>query len=137
MLLRPFKGEQKDSAFLLSAAAAWLLSAAWLVLVCALVLHHMAAGERILAYVSSAVSFLAAVAAGAAAAGKRREGRLYAAIFSAAVIVTALLTVGFMIRGSRMDPSAVLSVVSFSFAGCLTGAMLQRGKRKKKQYPNP
>ena len=138
-MLKSVKGDFFDSGFLLSAVVTWFLSAVLLLLLSSFVLHKLAVGERSLAYASSVISFLAAAFAGAAAARKRKGGSFYTALISAAVIVTALLTVGFIIEGSRLDPSGVLSVVSFTFAGCVVGAMLFGGRNrvKKKYYPKP
>ena len=109
-MFRSLKGELPDSSFLLRAAAQ----------------HGVDARE-----------LLAAVGAGIAAAKKRRTGAVYTALLSAAVLVTALLTVGFLIAGEKLDPSAVLSLVSFSFAGCLFGAVVlcHPAKKHRKSYP--
>ena len=120
--------------FLLSAAAAWGISAAALVLVGALLLRLLHAGEETLAYVSAAVSFLSAFAAGHAAASKKGGGRLAAGLISGAALCILLLTVGFLISGSSLDASAVLSVASFTAAGALSGALLVRsGKRRQRK----
>ena len=131
------KGEYPDSAFLLKAAAAWLICSLILLPTAALVLNACGATERALSMTSSAISFLAAVGAGLAAAKKRRAKTVYTALLSAAVLTTALLTLGFLIAGEKLDPSAVLSLVSFSFAGCLVGAVLlgRPPKRDRKFYP--
>ncbi len=136
-MFRSLKGELPDSSFLLRAAAAWLLCALILLPAAALVLNASGATERALSMTSSAISFLAAVGAGIAAAKKRRTGVVYTALLSAAVLVTALLTVGFLIAGEKLDPSAVLSLVSFSFAGCLFGAVVlcNPAKKNRKSYP--
>lgn len=133
------KGDFFDSGFLLSAVVAWILSALVLLTAAAILLHELGCGAGSLGYASSAVSFLSAVCAGAAAAHRRRTGNLYTAAISAAVIVTALLTVGFLIDGVEIDASAVMSVVSFTFAGCMVGAvLLYRPERRGKRYvPRP
>ncbi len=136
-LLRSLKGDFPDSGFLLKAAGAWLLSALLLLPAAALTLNALGATERALSMTSSLISFLSAAFAGAAAARKRRSGSVYTALLSAAVLVTALLTVGFLIAGESIDPSAVLSLVSFSFAGCLVGAVLCYRPVNKRRKPGP
>ena len=113
-------------AFLLSAAIAWALCAAALVLLGALLLRLMHAGEEALAYVSAAVSFLAAFAAGRAAAAKNAGARLAAGLITGGALCILLLSIGFLIRGGGLDASAVLSVSSFTLAGALSGALLFR-----------
>ncbi|MCR5577360.1 MAG: TIGR04086 family membrane protein [Oscillospiraceae bacterium] len=119
--------------FLLSAAAAWAISAAALVLVGALLLRLLHAGEETLAYVSAAVSFLAAYAAGRAASSKNGGGSFAAGLISGATLCIVLLTVGFLINGRSLDASAVLSVASFTLAGALSGALLYRSGKRKHQ----
>lgn len=135
-MLSNMKGEYFDSVFLLSAIVVWVLSAFVLLPVAAIILNETAAGEQSIGYVSSAVSFLSAAAAGWAAAGKRKKGSLYTALLTAVVIITALLTVGFLIDGTKLEPSAVMSVISFTFAGCMVGAVLLyrpgRGRKSRK-----
>ena len=113
-----------DAGFLFSAAAAWGLSAGILLCLAAAMAGLTNAGETALGYYSSALSFLTAAAAGAAAARRRQTGGILTAFAAATAIIILLLTIGFMIKGEHMDPSAVLSVVSFTCAGCLVGSCL-------------
>ena len=122
------------------AAAAWTVSATVLLTIASAIINASDCGEYIMGYVCSALSFLSAFSAGAAAAGKGRKGTLYAGALTGAVITTVLLTVGFIVKGSETEASAVLSVVSFTFAGSIAGAVLfGRGSAsKRKRYaPRP
>ena len=121
--------------FLLKAAGAWLLTAALLLFPAAAFLHVRRFPAQTLAYVSAAVSFLAAVAAGAAAGRQRRGGALVTAFLTAMVLIICLLTVGYLIRGKAPEPAGVLSVVSFTLAGCAFGAVFfsTQGKRAGRQ----
>ena len=133
--MRPYlKGEYYDSGFILSAVLAWILSAALLLLICSILLNELGCNEQSLGYVSSLISFLAAVAAGVAAARKRKSGLLYTALITASVIVTALLTLGFLINGPDIEPSAIMSIISFSYSGCLVGMFFYTPGRKRKHY---
>ena len=42
-----------------------------------------------------------------------------------------LLTAGFLIAGKGMDPSGILSVLSFTMTGCLAGAILLGGRKRE------
>ena len=130
-MFRFMKGEFPDSAFLLKALGTWAICVLILLPAAAVILNAVGATERALSITGSAISFLAAVGAGLAAAKKRRSAGVYTALLSAAVLVTALLTVGYLIAGEELDPSAVLSLVSFSFAGCLVGAVILYRPNKK------
>lgn len=122
--------------FLLGAATAWGLSAGILLCLTALAAGITKAGETTLAYCSSALSFLTAAAAGLAAARQRKAGGLVTALIAATAIVILLLTLGFLIKGGQLDPSAVLSVVSFTYAGCLVGAcLLYKPVKKTEKHP--
>ena len=122
------------------AAAAWTSSAIVLLIITSDVINASDCGEYIIGYVCSALSFLSAFSAGAASAGKSRKGTVYVGALTGAVITTVLLTVGFIVKGTETEASAVLSVVSFTFAGSIAGAVLfGRGNAsKRKRYaPRP
>lgn len=129
---------------LLRALLAWLASATILCFLTACVIRAHNVRSEYYAYLSAGLSFLCAASAGAA--GCRGEGRLGAGLLCALALSIVLLTVGFLCSGGHPDPSAVLSVLSFSFAGCLTGSLLFGGKtaeqkrsrfqQKKKQNRN-
>lgn len=118
-----------DLRFLLAAGAAWLAAACILLLAAASAASIFELGERGLGYLSSAVSFLAAVMAGMFASRKMRMSGLFASLLTATVLVIALLTAGFLAEGEKMDPSAVLSIVSFTYAGVIFGVLLRPTKK--------
>lgn len=122
------------------AAAAWTVSAIVLLVIASAIINTSDCGEYIMGYVCSALSFLSAFSAGAAAAGKGGKGTVYIGALTGAVITTVLLTVGFIVKGAETEASAVLSVVSFTFAGSIAGAVIfGRGNvSKRKRYaPRP
>ena len=131
------KEEFRDLSFLLSAAAAWLLCAVVLLSLGTLLANGTGMGEQGIAYLSSALSFLCAAAAGRSAARRRKSSALSTALLSATALVILLLTVGFLIKGESMDPSSILSLVSFTYAGVLLGTTLlyHPGNRRKKPLP--
>ena len=114
-----------DAGFLASAAAAWCLCAVVLLCMTALIAASTGVGEQMLGYLSSFNSFFCASAAGAAAINRSRMSRMFTALVTGTALVILLLTVGFLIRGEEMDPSSILSVVSFTYAGVLTGTVFR------------
>lgn len=122
------------------AAAAWTVSAIVLLVIASAVINASDCGEYIMGYACSALSFLSAFAAGAAAAGTGKKGTVYVGALTGAIITTVLLTVGFIVKGAETEASAVLSVVSFTFAGSIAGAVIF-GKgtvtRRKRYAPRP
>lgn len=122
------------------AAAAWTASAIVLLVIASAVINASDCGEYIMGYACSALSFLSAFAAGAAAAGRGKKGTVYVGALTGAIITTVLLTVGFIVKGAETEASAVLSVVSFTFAGSIAGAVIF-GKgtvtRRKRYAPRP
>lgn len=127
------KQNYADARFILSALGAWLVAALVLLVAASAIVNRAEMGSGSMGYVSSAISFLAAFAAGVRAGRVRRAGTLYTAAVSAAVITTLLLTVGFIIDGSDLEASGVLSVVSFTFTGCMAGCVFLGGGNKKKR----
>jgi hypothetical protein len=111
---------------LLRALLAWSLTALILLLLSALILSRTGTGSSSLGYLSSALSFLAALAAGLSAGGRKGNGFFLPALLTAGFLVLILLTAGSLL--GSLNPSGVLSVVSFSFAGVFFGALLARGK---------
>ena len=122
---------------MLSAGAAWAISAAALILLGAVLLRILHGGEESLAYMSAAVSFLSAFAAGVAAARKNGGKRLAAGLISGFALCILLLTVGFLIKADNLDPSAVLSVASFTITGALSGALLFGMGKKTRRKASP
>lgn len=118
-----------DLRFLPKALLGWVISAAVLLLLAAGIISKSTFSSASLGYVSSALSFLTALTAGAVAGRTRKGGALYAGLLTAAVLVICLLTAGFLAKGQDMEPSGILSVVSFSFAGCLFGSVFFSGKK--------
>ena len=124
------QGKLPDGSFLLSACLGWVIGAAVLLLCAALIANAVGFGERGLGYLSSAISFFAAVAAGVSGARKQSVARLPVALITATVLVIALLTIGFLIRGEEMDSSAILSIVSFTYAGVIAGMFVYPKKSR-------
>ncbi len=120
------------------AAAAWTVSAIVLLIIASAVINASDCGEYIMGYACSALSFLSAFSAGAAAARKSRKGTVYTGALTGAIITTVLLTIGFIVKGTETEASAVLSVVSFTFAGSIAGAVLfGRGNASKRKRYSP
>lgn len=119
-----------DLHFLPRALLGWLISAAALLLIAAGIISRAKISSASIGYVSSALSFLTALTAGIIAGQTRQGGALYAGGVTATALVICLLTAGFLMKGQDMEPSGILSVVSFSFAGCLFGSVFF-SKRKK------
>ena len=120
----------RDLSFLPRALCAWLICAAALLLCAAVLFASNAAPLSRMGYGSSIVSFFAALGAGLAAAFGRRDRRLPIALLTAGLLVALLLLTGFLIRG-RVEPDAVLSVVSFTLTGCVIGALLPPRRRRR------
>ena len=121
-----------EARIILSALLVWAVSALVLLCVTAFALTKLNSGEGAMGYVSSALSFLTAVCAGAAVGRCSSGGAIYPALLTAAVLTTALLTIGFIVAGASIQAAGVLSVVSFTFTGCAFGAVLFGGRKHKK-----
>ena len=140
------KDEFPDGLFLFSALIAWLLCAAILLVLAALIANAakmgeqgIKMGEQGIACLSSGVSFLCAAAAGKAAAESKKSNSLAIAVITATALVIFLLTAGFLIRGEDMAPSSVLSLVSFGYAGVLFGSLIlyKPDRPRSKRTVNP
>ena len=119
---------------MISALLTWMLSAFLLCLLCSALLNWGAIPARALGYCSSAISFLAAAAAGAAVA--RRGGNILNCLITALALLILLLTLGYLISSKALSASGILSASSFTLSGCVLGFVLSgkgesgaRGKR--------
>lgn len=132
-----FNGENRglpDGRYLLRAGLAWGVSASVLLLVGTLAANSLGLGEQGLGIMSSAVSFSAAFAAGFIATRSCTASRLFISLTTATALIIFLLTVGFLIKGEEMNASAILSIVSFTYVGVLSGSILPPRKRNGKKY---
>ena len=128
------RGSDMSAALLLRAAVIWAICAAALLLPSAAVLTMRPSTVQTLSYVSAGISFLAAFAAGITAGKGRRSRAFSCALLTALVLIAALLTAGFMIRGEAPEPAGVLSVTSFTLAGCISGGLLFSSAGKTRQW---
>ena len=133
------KGEYLDFSFLVSAFFIWLMSALVMLVISTIILNEFGCSEKSLGYTSSLLSFLTALCAGIAAGRKRKSGGLYTSLLTSTAIVIALLTIGFIIAGPDIEASAVMSLVSFTFAGCMAGIVFFSSpiQRRKRYRPQP
>ena len=120
-------------AFALRALAAWAAAALLLLFAAALIAKKAALDARVIAYMSAALSFIAAAAAGAWGVRGWQGARLVCGLLCGGCVTIVLLMLGFIIAGSDMPSDGVMSVASFTFAGCLLGSVIGgRGHRRKK-----
>ena len=123
--------ELPDARFILHAAAAWAAAALILALLAALAVSQLSIPAGTIGYISSAMSFIAALIAGSRAARERKTGAVYTGLVAGVVITTLALTLGFIVAGDSIAADGVLSVVTFTLAGCLVGSVFFAGGRRK------
>ena len=109
---------------------AWLVTAAALLPLFSFFLDRFSATERTLGFVSSALIFFTACAAGKRAAGGLMRSPLLCGVLCAASLVLPLLLCGFLIDRSSFSSDSILSLVSMSFAGALFGSVILGGHGK-------
>ena len=115
---------------LLRAMGAWAMAALALLPLAALLLSRLSVGSAALGYWSSGLSFLTAVFAGLTAGDRQRAGSLPVCLLTGLFLCITLLTAG-ILTGGGLDPSGILSVVSFTFAGVLLGGLVAGHGRKR------
>ena len=125
------RGEFK---YLLKAAAIWAVSALIMLLIAGIVYSRMDLSSDSMGYVSSAMSFIAALVAAMGALKNDKEGILYKALISAGFICLILLSIGYILDSEKLSPSGILSVVSFTFSGFLLGGLILSLKTGKKGH---
>lgn len=123
--------KEMDVRFLLTAFTAWLITSALLLVISSACVSLSGMGEEGLGYINSALSFLAALAAGAAAIRARKKGALYTGLVAGVTITIISLTLGYIISGRDIAPDGVLSVATFTLSGALLGSVLFSGRAGK------
>ena len=118
--------ELPEARVILHAAAAWAAAAVVLALLAALAAAQLSVPEGAMGYISSAMSFIAALVAGSRTARGRKTGAVYAGLVAGVVI-----TLGFIVAGDGIAEDGVLSVVTFTLAGCVAGSVFFAGGRKR------
>ena len=113
--------------FLLRALAAWIITVLPLLFIAAFIANKLSVDTSGLAYISAALSSIAAAAAGA------RGVRLVCGLLCGGFITILLLMLGFIIAGGELSSGGVMSTASFTIAGCVLGSMLGGHGRKKKK----
>ena len=128
--------------FLLRALAAWIITVLPLLFIAAFIANKLSVDTSGLAYISAALSSIAAAAAGArgvsAWQGARgvsawQGARLVCGLLCGGFITILLLMLGFIIAGGELSSGGVMSTASFTIAGCVLGSMLGGHGRKKKK----
>ena len=129
-----FLSDNKEKIFqpslLLRAITFWVIVAAALLLCASTLLSTGAVELASTGYISSAVSFISAVAAGYASADSEKGTRLLSGLLYGLIISGLLLLIGFIIRGS-LNRDAVLSCLCFTISGCLFGAFIHKRKKRR------
>ncbi|MBR1456300.1 MAG: hypothetical protein IJ594_03960 [Oscillospiraceae bacterium] len=111
---------------------AWIVCTAVGLILAASLVAKGAVGHSTVGYVSSALSFAAAICAGAAS--KSAGGGLGRALLRALATVVVLLTIGSLLSRGALTSAGILSVVTFTIAGYLVGSVLPlRGRRPKRR----
>lgn len=127
-------GKSPGLRMLVRALCIYVLAAFLLLVLASFTLWRSNVGSESLGYVSSAVSFLAAFLSARFLMHSQNQTSLAAALLFGLFLVIVLLTFGFLTGKRSLDPSGVLSVVSFTYAGVLAGSLLcfsAPGKRKR------
>ena len=109
---------------LVRALCVYVLSAFLLLVLASFLLWRSDVGSHVLGYVSSGISFLSSFLSTRLLLRSQKSQSLVTAMLFGVLLVILLLTLGFLAGERSLDPSGVLSVVSFTFAGVLLGGLL-------------
>lgn len=123
--------EAIDIRYLLSSLLFWMMCSAIMLPFAALGAHIFKCGETALAYISSSLSFVSALLAGAKAMHTRKRNAIGTAFVTGVCIIILALTLGFIVAGEKLDAAGILSVVTFTISGSLVGAVFFPGQKKQ------
>lgn len=111
----------------------WCLIAFLLLVSASLVLSRLPVGSSVLGYVSSSVNFLAALAAGVSL-NRGESNSIYPFLLLALLLLILLLTIGFLAGDRSLNPSGILSVVTFTVSGVLAGTLFHPRSSRRKSF---
>lgn len=113
------------------AIAIWFLCGIFSALIISYTLSLICKSEAFFGYCISAVSFIAAFIASRLILSSVTKGLVInAAILSTVFIILALL-IGFLIDSYAIDVSSILSLSTFTIAGCLSGCVFMPVKKNR------
>lgn len=124
--------EFPDVRFVLNAVVAWCVSALLLVVIASLIATLSGISLNAVAYISSALSFISAFVAGMRAMRERGKGAIITGAVVGVTITILALTLGFIIDAAKIQADGILSVVTFTIAGAVTGSVFCPQKKRKK-----
>ncbi len=132
-------GSSPGPGLLARSLCAYVFSALLLLVLAAFILSRSDVGSHVLGYVSSGISFLAAFLSTHLLLRYQKSNSLLSPILFGVLLVILLLTIGFLAGEHSLEPSGVLSVVSFTFAGALLGGLLplrlpRRSSRRRPDF---
>lgn len=110
--------------FLLRGLITWLISALILLTIATTIVSKCNISTASIGYISSGLSFLSAFFAGIFALKGNKSGLIVKGMILSSALTIFLLTIGFIIKGDSMKSAGILSVVSFTFSGCLLGCVM-------------
>ena len=110
--------------FLLRGLISWLISVLILLTIATIIVSKCDISTASIGYISSGLSFLTAFSAGMFALKGNKSGLLVKGMILSSALTIFLLTIGFIIKGDSMNSAGILSVVSFTFSGCLLGCVM-------------
>ena len=113
--------------FILYALKSWIIVSVLLLILSALILSAYPLNSSSIGYVSSAINFAGATFAGITAARCKHKSQLFMGLVSSVALVIILLTIGFLVDSASISSDSIISVVSFTFAGCLMGSVVLSG----------
>ena len=124
--------EFPDVRFVLNAVVTWCISALLLVVIASLIATLSGISLNAVAYISSALSFISALVAGMRAMRERGKGAIITGAVVGVTITILALTLGFIIDAAKIQADGILSVVTFTIAGAVTGSVFCPQKKRKK-----
>lgn len=124
--------EFPDVRFVLNAVVTWCISVLLLVVIASLIATLSGISLNAVAYISSALSFISALVAGMRAMRERGKGAIITGAVVGVTITILALTLGFIIDAAKIQADGILSVVTFTIAGAVTGSVFCPQKKRKK-----
>jgi len=114
---------------LMRASAVWAVSFTVFSALAALIVSVISINEKSVSFISSAIVFISSAMVGTSL--RRSNEKISYCIIFCFMIITFLLSAGFLVDSSRIETGGILSVSSFTLAGALSGYVLKTRNKKR------
>ena len=113
---------------ILKGSAVWFIALLILTVIVSVFVRKIDINEKTIVYISSALTFLSTAAAGFTLRSSKEN--MLCCLFLSIFLIIIALSFGFLMDSSRLETGGILSVVSFTLCGTMSGFVIDKPRKK-------